>query len=401
MKIILVTKHGSIVGGAEKIVAQSLLHLFKRGHQLLVLSESDPSLSAEPLVSLSIISDQLRYYSIEHLSELDFQNILNDFQGQVTIVHGEISENFESFILSHFPCPMHYVHNHEGNCISGTRTMMFPYPKTCTIQFGPQCLINYIPRRCGGKSPSTMYTLYKVQRTAQKNLKQYHMRLVASRFMFHLQQQQLHQPIRYIPLFPTDIQPLLNPISPKSIQHQLLYIGRLTYEKGIHILLKAMTLLQECSLGKKLTLHIAGDGPLRDLCLQEATKNPFIQFHGWCSKEQRELLMKECDALVIPSIWSEPFGLVGIEAGCLSLPSIAFHKGGISDWLFHQETGILIDSQTVDPMAFAYGIQQFYDRHTMTNTMGIAAHRVAQSYSVEHHITLLENAISEAMLLSS
>ena len=41
----------------------------------------------------------------------------------------------------------------------------------------------------------------------------------------------------------------------------------------------------------------------------------------------------------MPSLWAEPFGLLGIEAGCVGLPAAGYAVGGIPDWLVPGETG--------------------------------------------------------------
>jgi glycosyltransferase involved in cell wall biosynthesis len=51
--------------------------------------------------------------------------------------------------------------------------------------------------------------------------------------------------------------------------------------------------------------------------------------------------MRQSDLLAIPSLWPEPFGLVGIEAACRGLPSVTFDLGGISEWLRRGYTGEL------------------------------------------------------------
>ena len=75
---------------------------------------------------------------------------------------------------------------------------------------------------------------------------------------------------------------------------------------------------------------------------------------GWTLADGREL-MSQADLLVVPSLWPEPFGLVGVEAGCLGLPSVAYAVGGIPDWLIAGVTGEIApgDPPGVDGLAEA------------------------------------------------
>ena len=46
--------------------------------------------------------------------------------------------------------------------------------------------------------------------------------------------------------------------------------------------------------------------------------------------------------LAVPSVWPEPFGLVGLEAAARGVPAVAFDTGGIRQWLHHQISGLLV-----------------------------------------------------------
>ncbi len=88
------------------------------------------------------------------------------------------------------------------------------------------------------------------------------------------------------------------------------------------------------ALGRRLTLSVAGDGPDRAAMENAARqRNLPVEFLGWISAQRRNDLLREADLLTVPSVWPEPFGMVGIEAGCLGVPSVGFAVGGIPDWL--------------------------------------------------------------------
>ena len=131
-------------------------------------------------------------------------------------------------------------------------------------------------------------------------------------------------------------------------------IGRLTALKGAEHLIKALP-TAAAKVGP-LRVTIAGDGPdlqkLKELAQRLQVK---AEFTGWVGTERKLELMREADLLAVPSLWPEPFGLVGIEAGCLGLPSVAYGVGGISDWLIPGYSGELApgDPPTVEGMADA------------------------------------------------
>jgi len=122
---------------------------------------------------------------------------------------------------------------------------------------------------------------------------------------------------------------------------RMLFVGRLVDLKGAHYLLRALAVARE-KLGKELTLTIAGSGPeemsLRTLA---GRLNLSVRFAGWLDVQDRLKEMRLADLLIVPSLWPEPFALVGIEAGCVGLPAVGYANGGIPDWLAPGESGEL------------------------------------------------------------
>jgi glycosyltransferase involved in cell wall biosynthesis len=64
-----------------------------------------------------------------------------------------------------------------------------------------------------------------------------------------------------------------------------------------------------------------------------------VELRPWVKAAERESLMWRADLLVVPSLWPERFGIVGIEAAAVGLPAVAFDVGGIREWLKPGESG--------------------------------------------------------------
>ena len=97
-----------------------------------------------------------------------------------------------------------------------------------------------------------------------------------------------------------------------------------------------------------------GDGPGKGELLSRAEElglSHRIQFPGWLESHELNQLYQKCQVVVVPSVWAEPFCLVGIEAMAWGKPVIAFDVGGISDWLDDGNTGFLIERKQVSQMA--------------------------------------------------
>ncbi|MYM73979.1 glycosyltransferase [Duganella sp. FT134W] len=113
-----------------------------------------------------------------------------------------------------------------------------------------------------------------------------------------------------------------------------LYVGRLSGEKGVAVLLRAMTYLG----GQAAALRLAGDGPLAPLVQQRAPG----AWLGRLSAEEVRAHMRRARFLVAPSTCLETFGLAVIEAFANGLPVIASNHGGLGELVRDGVTGLLV-----------------------------------------------------------
>lgn len=98
-------------------------------------------------------------------------------------------------------------------------------------------------------------------------------------------------------------------------EHVALFVGRLSAEKGIQVLLDAWQ-----TSGGGIHLRIIGNGPLVELVREHARRNPEITFLGEQTREQVIEQMKLARLLVLPSLWAEGLPFVSLEAMAVGLP---------------------------------------------------------------------------------
>ena len=114
--------------------------------------------------------------------------------------------------------------------------------------------------------------------------------------------------------------------------HDLLFVGRLSGEKGVGLLLEALHLLGAQGLRPKLT--VVGPGPDSETLAAQAARLGLVaqvEFVGPKDPQGVARLMSEHKILVVPSLYHEPFGIVALEAiacGCLVVGS---EGGGLKD----------------------------------------------------------------------
>jgi len=103
-----------------------------------------------------------------------------------------------------------------------------------------------------------------------------------------------------------------------------LFVGRLSVEKGVDVLLQAWQ-------GIDMTLRIVGDGPQRDQLALRAS--PPVRFLGQLDHEAVRREMAGASFLIVPSIWYEGFPMTVVEAMALGTPIIAAAIGGLRELL--------------------------------------------------------------------
>ena len=111
----------------------------------------------------------------------------------------------------------------------------------------------------------------------------------------------------------------------------VLFVGRLSPEKGIDVLLGAWRSLPD------VPLTILGDGPERTRL--EAAAPPNVVFKGAVSHDRVREHMRRALCLVVPSLWYEGFGLVAIEAFSMSLPVVCSRIGALAEVVVEGESG--------------------------------------------------------------
>jgi len=118
-------------------------------------------------------------------------------------------------------------------------------------------------------------------------------------------------------------------------QKIVLFVGRASYEKGAHVLIDACEFVQsEC----KVVIITAG--PLLEEIQQKAAKyGDRIEVIPGLSYEETKKYYARASVVVVPSVWLENFCLVGLEAFANRKPVIGSRIGGIQDWLKDNETG--------------------------------------------------------------
>lgn len=130
-------------------------------------------------------------------------------------------------------------------------------------------------------------------------------------------------------------------VSPKH--DYVLYLGRLSQEKGIHTLLDAWKNIEGA------TLKIAGTGPMDNeiKCMIGHFPHKRIHLLGYVSGEAKQQLIKKAKCVVVPSEWYENFPVSIIEAMSLGTPVVVSNIGGLPEMVEHNTTGLVFETGNI------------------------------------------------------
>jgi glycosyltransferase involved in cell wall biosynthesis len=165
-----------------------------------------------------------------------------------------------------------------------------------------------------------------------------------------------------------------------------LFVGRLSSEKGLDMLIAAMARLGG------VPMRIVGKGPLEKL-VREAFGADYL---GYRSAEQVADLMHSAQYLVAPSTCYETFGLVVIEAFACGTPVIASRHGGLGELVSDGVTGLLVNPADAADLADKIGWAESHPEEM--KKMGLAARAEYEAkYTPERNYAMLMEIYGEAI----
>ncbi len=174
--------------------------------------------------------------------------------------------------------------------------------------------------------------------------------------------------------------------------------GRLDTEKGVDLLLRAFARL--VAKYPEARLRILGDGPLRESLETLAARlnlTTSVTFFGWMQTEGIEAALVDAWALVVPSIWAEPLGLVAIEAIVRRVPVIASASGGLAEIVDEGKSGLLFANNDEDQLLSrlrAVASREAFPTLILEDGVVLAAR---ETFDVGRHVDRLRRILREVV----
>jgi glycosyltransferase involved in cell wall biosynthesis len=265
-------------------------------------------------------------------------------------------------------------------CPSGV--YYFQPGQECTRSHGPGCIPNLLARGCAHtRHPKTLPVKYRNAGRGRAALERCDLAVsYSSSVDRHLAATGLTRRA-LVPYFPT-VPPQQG--SGHADRRRVVFAGRIVRPKGVDVLIRAAREVDGefvlCGDGYEL-------GAMRELARQLGVDER-VRFMGWLDAQRLATELADASVVVMPSVWPEPFGLVGIEGFAAGRPAVGSATGGIGDWLQHGVSGLSVPP--ADAPALAAALSELLDDPERQRTMGLAGKEtVAARFSPQRHVSAL------------
>lgn len=388
MRILFANDGVSDAGGVQNYLAAVMPALAARGHEVALLH-----LDALRPGAPSPAPEGAAHFGVEERGMDGALSGVLAWAPDVAFVHNMRALQVDDRLVDEVPV-VKMMHGYFGTCVSGHKSHRWPRPVPCSRPLGPGCFPIYATRKCGRMRPGAVLKGWRWANEQNDLFDGYTAIVTASRHMRdeYVRNGAPADRVHAIPLFPT----LRGEPADPPAEFRVLFLGRITAIKGGDLLIRAVADAAD-ALGEPIPLTMAGDGPQRAAWERLAARlGVDATFPGWVDDDGRAALFRTASVLAVPSVWPEPFGLVGLEAGVFGVPAIAFDVGGIDDWLTDGVNGWLVpgDPPSVDGMAGA--LARAARAPQALAAMRIAARDVAERMSLERHVDALERVLAAA-----
>lgn len=396
MRILQVNKYNYIRGGAEKYFIEISRELKELGHQVAIFSMKHPK---------NIPSDFEKYFVsrisfneggfknkiigpfrllFSFTARRKFRRLVQDFRPDIIHIHNIYHQISPSILRvakkRKIPVIMH-LHDYKLVC---PNYQLLAHNKICYRCLGGK-YHNCLQQRCFKNSfwrsflaTIEMYLHHRLLKVYRKNID-----------LFIAPSQSMKDTVVKFGWPENKIKVLYN--FSEKLQNNLmdspgdygLYFGRLSKEKGIDILLSALSLAN-----RKIKLKIIGSGPEEEnlkKMVKDLKLGSRVKFLGPKFGEELFLEVKKAQVIFIPSIWLENMPLTLLEAMMLKKVVIASNTGGLPELIKDGQTGFLF--KRGDDQDLARVIDSL-DEHNLLQ-IGVQANLLAEELSVGRHLSKL------------
>ena len=363
-------------GGVGVYVVRLAEALRQAGHEVFVLAgEIEPEqLDGDRTVTVPGLAER----ELSPATAGQYAAALAEFAPDVVHVHHLYDPLVASLTRAHAPVVWGV---HDYLCFSGS--LYFRSGRSCGRAHGPGCVPTMALRGCAhGWDPRGRLDNYRLVTRLVGLLREVDVALAYS--------SAVHSNLATNRVDGEQITPFISSevgVRPPGLDDRVLYVGRVNRSKGLAELIGAIGGLDDA------TLDVCGDGWWRKSAEKLVRRHGLgnrVRFLGWLGDDELRAAYDRAAVIAVPSLWPEPFGMVGLEAMARGRPVVASDVGGIRDWLIDGVTGVLTSPGDVGALAAALrGL--LADRELRARMGAAGADRVRRQFTAEGHIAAIEH----------
>ncbi len=381
MRVLIANNYFYLRGGCERVMFNDMPALADAGVEVIPFSAADPANApteystrfargadihaTHPLRRLRAAGEAIHCKRTAR----DFDALIDEVQPDVIHFHniyGRLSTSVLSIAKARRIPAVLTVHDYKVVCPS---YLMLNRGKPCTACLDGgfyRCAIN----RCHKQSlpASAVYALEAYFARFADSYGAVSRFLCPSRFTEMLLMRSGIAPDRVM-YHPNAVDP--SAYEPRYEGKYVLYVGRLSHEKGLPTLLQAIA-------GTGIPLRIAGAGPMEETVLaMAATAGESIRLEGYCDGARLRTLYQNAAFVVVPSEWYENAPMSVIESFAYGKSVVATRIGGIPELVTDGTTGYLVDCGAPEQLRGA--ISRLWQNRDAQRSMGLKARALVES----------------------
>jgi len=334
MKILIAHNHygNFAIGGGAAVMQAEVELLRSHGHDVLVYERTNSEFNKLGLfdkinITLNFTWSKNSYYEV--------QKVLKEFKPDVFHVHNYKWLFSPSVFAAAKDLNIPTVHTLHNYWMAAPCASLMKYGKVCELcleKNNPKYILKYRCRKEGSIVSSLINYRYFQSIKKRNKLSDFIDTYISLTGFSKNKYIKAGIPESQIIVKPNF---LIDPFNEFSVSNHgyALFVGRLSYEKGLEFLIK--------SWGKiDFPLKIVGDGPQRK---KVPTDNKNIEFLGWKNQKEVYELLAKSSFFVFPSLSYEGFPISLLEAMAMGKPIIASDLGARNEMIQHEKTGLLYD----------------------------------------------------------
>lgn len=391
MKVLHLNDHLASKGGIETYLLSVIPQLAQQGiHSKVVFASGDPTLVSDSEEVPSLGSPRIADRKVARKA---LKSIISELQPDIVHLHNVQNVGAISACLDAVPC---IVTAHDYRYFCPASSFYFRGTKEiCNRKCNAGCFVETAKKRCMSPRPLNGWRQYSRVMWMSKHIHRFKRviapsegassRLVAA----GLPASQVSVVPYFCPMEPLD--------EPRQIptQQQILFLGRLSENKGWKYFVEALGKLP-ASIQGKMVGNITPEN--RTVVMSWADKNGCAErltLAPWASRSEIVEHYRQASVVVFPSIWDETLGIVGLESLACGVPVVASDVGGVREWLIEGETGRLVPIKNAD--AIAKAVAELIDSPEVLDQMGTMGQRlIREKFQASVHLEALIRTYGDA-----